>query len=97
VRLFIALWLAVVSIQSTDLLALIAPDSCADAGTGVGGADDPCEGDCARCVCCTRVPTRMPVVTVWDPAPSSAGVPPTLIDLSSNAAPRGILHVPKTR
>jgi len=87
-------WLAAFVGQSTDLLASMIPDDCVEDTRGSG--TDPCPENCARCVCCARVPVFVPQVLAS--APSDAPViadslPPT--DRQTSPAPRGILHVPK--
>ena len=94
VRLFLAVWLAAFAVQSTDLLATVVPDDCVEDTRGSAG--DPCSENCARCVCCARVPVFVPQVSAS--APSDAlviadTIPP--IDHQTSPAPRGILHVPK--
>jgi len=95
VRFFLAVWLAAFAVQSTDLLASIVPDGCVEDTRG--SAADPCSDNCARCVCCARVPVFVPQGSASAPT-DTAGVtdPLPLIDPSTNAVPRGILHVPKT-
>lgn len=94
-RLFLALWLAVFSLQTADLFAILLPDQCVEGTDDVGS--DQCPGNCARCVCCTRspgvaspilVPIRCEIVTI------AAVVPPPV--RSSSAHPHDILHIPKT-
>jgi hypothetical protein len=94
VRLFLTVWLAGFVVQSTDLLASIIPDDCVEETRG--SAFDPCPENCARCVCCARVPVFVPQVHAAAPtaAPGVADLLPP-IDRPMNPAPRGILHVPR--
>ena len=93
-RVFLTLWLAAFAVQTTDLLATVIPDSCVEDTRG--SAADPCPENCARCVCCARLPVFVPHVL----APTAADVlgvddPLPPIERTTNPAPRGILHVPK--
>jgi hypothetical protein len=93
-RLFLAVWLAAFVVQSTDLLASIVPDDCVEDTRG--SSTDPCQQNCARCICCARLPIFVPQVE--ESAPSEVlGVPDPLspVDHVTTPAPRGILHVPK--
>lgn len=94
VRLFLAVWLAAFAVQSTDLLASVLPDDCVEDTRGSG--TDPCSENCARCVCCTRLPVFVPQVLV-SPAREvlvdAEAIP--LIAPATTAHPRGVLHVPK--
>ena len=94
VRLFLAVWLAAFAVQSTDLLATIIPDDCVEDTRG--SATDPCSENCARCVCCARVPVFVPQVLA-SASSDALVVADTLpsIDRQTSPAPRGILHVPK--
>ena len=94
VRLFLALWLAVFALQTTDLLTVVAPDGCAES-TDASVPDD-CRDGCLRCVCCARVP----VFVTQNP------VPVRLARLRArrreraerpvaDPGPRAIYHVPK--
>ena len=94
VRLFLVIWLAAFAVQSTELLAGVVPDDCVEE---TRGAADSCPQNCARCVCCARLPMFVaPVLTQasLDTPASAAILPPT--DFSTSAFPRGVLHVPKT-
>lgn len=94
-RLFLALWLAAFSVQSADLLAAIVPDDCVEETRGSAG--DPCSDDCARCVCCARVPLFVPHVLAPAPAdPLAVADSRQPLDPATSPQPRGILHVPKT-
>jgi len=94
-RLFLALWLAVFALQTTDLLTVVAPDGCIES-TGASTPDD-CRDGCLRCVCCARVPVF--VSQSWVPAAS-----PGFVLAASSArerpladpGPRAIYHVPKS-
>lgn len=95
-RLFLALWLALFAVQTSDLIATVVPDECVESDAGT--ADDACPDDCARCVCCARVPVFVPHV-----AAVAAGEPivprpiPPSSDAATSAEPHGIFHIPKTR
>ena len=94
VRLCLALWLAVFTIQSSDLLMIVAPDSCTEATSG--SPTDPCDDACPRCVCCARVPVFIPAVVpvaVAVNGTDAAAFPP--IEPSSTPSPHRIYHVPK--
>ena len=94
VRLFLAFWLAAFAVQSSDLLAALIPDDCVEDTRG--SAADPCSENCARCVCCARIPVFVPQVL----ASASTAVPVVMdtlppIDRATSPEARGILHVPK--
>ncbi len=96
VRLFLAVWLVAFAVQSTDLPASVVPDGCVEDTRG--SAADPCPEDCARCVCCARLLGFVPHLLAAAPTDAVAdAVPLPPIDPSTNAVPRGILHVPKAR
>jgi hypothetical protein len=93
-RLFLAVWCAAFAIQTTDVLALIAPDACTE--DVQGSAVDPCPEGCPRCLCCARVPTFVPQTTtelIVQPEPFAGAASP--VDPSTTASPHGIYHVPK--
>ena len=94
VRLFVAVWLAAFVAQSTDLLASILPDDCVEDTRG--SATDPCPQNCARCICCARLPIFVPQVVASAPL-AVLGIldPLSPIDRVTSPAPRGVLHVPK--
>jgi hypothetical protein len=94
-RLFLAAWLALFAIQSSDLLAAVVPDDCVEETRG--SAADPCSENCARCVCCARIPVFVPQALVPTPtdALTVADAQPPLAP-STTAAPRGVFQVPKT-
>jgi hypothetical protein len=93
-RLFLVVWLVAFAGQTTGLVASVIPDECVEDTRG--SAADSCPENCARCVCCARLPVFVPQVlasaAVETPAIADL-LPP--IDPSTNALPRGILHVPK--
>jgi hypothetical protein len=96
VRLFLAVWLVAFAAQATDLIATVIPDDCVEDARG--SAADPCPDECARCVCCARVPIFVPPVA----APGGGHVMrtaqiPSPIERPTDPLPRGILHVPKAR
>jgi hypothetical protein len=95
-RWFLAVWLVALSIESTDLLALMAPDECLELA-GDSSATDPCPDVCFRCFCCART-TVMPSLTP-KAAPAPALVTPSLRkagDAERVAHPLDIFHVPKS-
>ena len=93
-RFFLTLWLAAFAIQSADLLAAVAPDECVEDTRG--SSADPCDENCARCVCCARVPVFVPQ-TLTPATATTLAIAVTFqpIDPSTSPEPRGILHVPK--
>jgi hypothetical protein len=94
VRVCIVLWLAVFTIQSADLLTIVAPDSCTEEVQG--SAADPCSDGCARCVCCARVPVFIPRAVPLVAEGEVARPEPVLPgDAPTDPTPRGIFHVPK--
>jgi hypothetical protein len=95
-RLLLALWLALFTVQSSGLVAAVSPDECVE--SSAGAADDVCPDDCARCVCCARVPLFVPHVLA-PPAREQATPLPRVgvTDCPASAEPSGIFHVPKTR
>jgi hypothetical protein len=95
-RIFLALWLALFAVQASDLVAACAPDDCVEQSEEAAG--DNCPDDCARCVCCARVPVFVPHPVDNAPSEARAGLAgPAVIDAVTSAEPRGILHVPRTR
>ena len=94
VRLFLALWLAVFAVQTTELLTVVAPDGCTESS---GGAADACRDGCLRCVCCARVSV---FVTQSPAPPTSPGLAVTLASTRvrsvADPGPRAVFHVPKT-
>lgn len=93
-RLFLALWLAVFAVQTTDLVALVAPDECTER-SGASAPDD-CRDGCLRCVCCARVPvfeahSKLPAGT---PAPTITNAVMRIRPVP-DPGPRAIYHVPK--
>jgi hypothetical protein len=94
-RLFLALWLALFAVQTTDLLAVVAPDTCTEETRGT--ASDPCKDGCPRCLCCARAATFIPAFPRLLAAAVAhfEAVPP--LDPTTTPSPRGIFHVPKAR
>jgi hypothetical protein len=93
--LFLALWLALFSVQSADIVALVAPDDCFDVGQS-DDRQDPCPDFCPRCVCCVRIavsPSFGPRIGI---EPPTIAVVPVVLDSFTNPQPRVIFHVPKT-
>ena len=92
--MFLTVWLAAFAIQSTELLASVVPDSCVE-GTQ-GSPADPCQDNCARCVCCARVPIFILQVNLPTSGilVSAVSFPP--IERSTISFPQTIFHVPKT-
>lgn len=93
-RLFLALWLALFAVQTTELIAVVSPDGCIE--SSAGSPDDACPDACARCICCARV-----AVIILDLAPEGTPVPVTRVrppapsNLVPDPCPRRILHVPR--
>jgi hypothetical protein len=93
-RLFLAVWLALFAVQSSDLVMVLAPDDCVQDTRGT--SSDACGDDCARCVCCHRAPSLIASLTA---APTIARI----VDFAAlpfdtdrpSAEPHRILHVPK--
>jgi hypothetical protein len=95
-RLFLVLWLALFAVQTSDLVAAVAPDGCL-AATG-DPAGDSCPDGCARCICCARVSLFVPHVVPAGFTGTFADIPAhPIVGFASSAEPHGILHVPKTR
>ena len=93
-RLFLALWLAVFAVQSTELLTVVAPDGCVES-TG-GSATDDCRDGCLRCVCCARVAAFVTQSHTPAGAPGLATTPIALrVRPAADPGPRAIYHVPK--
>ena len=94
-RLLLAVWLAAFAVQTTDLVALVAPDECTEKVEGT--ATDPCaDGACTRCVCCARVPAFVPqglLGPVVQRITRVSQLPP--LEPFTAASPQGIFHVPK--
>jgi hypothetical protein len=92
-RVLLSLWLAVFTIQATDLLIAAAPDTCTQE---TRDTSDQCPDACLRCLCCARVAAFVPqlpqpaqrqlVVRTMHAAPLAPSTTPS---------PHGILHVPK--
>lgn len=93
-RFVLAVWLALFAVQSSDIVMVLAPDDCVEDTRGT--SSDACGDDCARCVCCHRVPSLIASLTV---APTITQV----VDFADrpldrhppSAEPNRILHVPK--
>jgi hypothetical protein len=94
VRLFLAIWLAAFAAQATDLVASVIPDDCVEETRG--SSTDPCPDNCARCVCCARLPVFVPQAFAPEPVDTGnvTGLLPPL-EPSTSALPLRILHVPK--
>jgi hypothetical protein len=86
-------WIVAFAVQATDLLTVIAPDTCTEEASGSAG--DPCPQGCARCVCCARVPASVPqdATPVAEQFARTESLPP--LDPATTPSPRGIYHVPK--
>jgi hypothetical protein len=94
VRFLLAIWLAAFAAQTTDLFASVIPDGCVEETRGSAG--DACPENCARCVCCARLPVFVPQLLAPVPADTGGATePPAPLAPSTNAPPLGILHVPK--
>jgi hypothetical protein len=94
-KVFLAVWIALFSMQASELLAAVVPDDCVE---DIRGSDaDPCPDPCPRCVCCARIPLAIAQIPA---APPLAVVAAPLViraaDRVASADPHGILHVPKT-
>lgn len=93
-RLFLALWLALFAVQTSELIAVVSPDGCVESSAGAPG--DACPDACTRCICCARV-----AVVILDISPAGTPVPvtralvPAPSHLAPDPCPRGILHVPR--
>ena len=95
VRVLLALWLAAFSVQTTDLVALVAPDGCTEETRG--SSSDPCDDGCPRCLCCARAAVFIP--QALPPARTDIVARPIVTPSSDSlitAIPRGIFHVPKS-
>jgi hypothetical protein len=94
VRVFLAVWLAAFAIQTTDLLTLVAPDTCTEAIQG--SAQDPCPEGCPRCLCCARVPAFEPQAAGEAPveAVSRASIVPPRLP-ATTPSPHRVFHVPR--
>ena len=92
-RVFLTVWLAAFALQTTDLLATVVPDGCVEDARG--SAADPCPENCARCVCCARLPILIPQIEAptSDVLVSTEALPP--IQRSITSIPHPIFHVPK--
>lgn len=96
VRTLLACWLVLFAVQSTDVLALVAPDGCFEAAEG-GDGDDGCpDQGCTRCLCSARVPAPLTTTITMAFGPPGAMAPPAFLAPATDAAPRRILHVPKS-
>ena len=92
-RIFLAAWLALFAVQTTDLLAIVAPDGCVE---DAGRLGDNCQETCAYCVCCARVPVFVTEVASPVPTGQVAAAEPSLSFIRpASPDPRGIIHVPK--
>lgn len=93
-RFLLVLWLAAFAVQTSEVLAAVAPDQCVE---DTGSASDPCPEQCARCVCCARVPSSIaPVLTIAAIEMPADVVPRAPERQLPSAEPHRILHVPKT-
>jgi hypothetical protein len=94
VRLFLALWLAVFAVQSTELLTVVAPDECTENSSTSAG--DACRDGCLRCICCARVPVFVTQVSTGSAAPAVAVTEAIMRARAvADPTPRAIYHVPK--
>ena len=94
VRLFLALWLAVFAVQTTDLWAIVAPDGCTESTDA--SAPDDCRDGCLRCVCCARVPVFVAQTPVPAASPGFVIADAIVRELPiADPASRTIYHVPK--
>jgi hypothetical protein len=92
-RVFLTVWLAAFAVQTTDLLATVVPDGCVEETRG--SAADPCPENCARCVCCARLPIFIPQIEspASDVPVNPVSLPP--IQRSTISVSQPIFHVPK--
>ena len=96
-RVFLAIWLGVFSVQGADLLTVLAPDDCLELATD-NSTGDPCPDTCARCVCCARVAMSVSAEVMSAPVDRPvAAAALAEFEFPTSAEPHGILHVPKTR
>ena len=93
-RVFLTLWLAAFAVQSTELLASVVPDDCVEDTRGSDG--DPCQENCARCVCCARVPIFILHVELPAAAVLVKTVSLPRLERPTASFPPSIYHVPKT-
>jgi hypothetical protein len=94
-RACLVLWLALFSLQTSDLIAAVAPDGCVEQSES---SSDPCQEGCPRCVCCARLPPCVAQASAdLDSEPAVPVVAPRSIELPPAAEPHGILHVPRPR
>ena len=93
--LFVA-WLAVFTLQTADVFALVLPDGCVEALEGPQ-TSDTCQDNCARCVCCARA-LLTPIVPDTSPADEVHETSALqLVVHVRSAHPLGIFHPPETR
>ena len=92
-RVILTVWLASFAVQTTDLLATVVPDGCVEDTRG--STADPCPENCARCVCCARLPIFIPQIEspASDVLVTAVSLPP--IQRSTISTPQPIFHVPK--
>ena len=97
-RTLVLLIVVLCAVQSTQLIAFIAPDDCLELSSGGNqGEDDDCPTQCARCLCCARRPLPVPEASVH--APDAQMAPSTVpVDLlvQSSGSPQDVFHVPRT-
>ncbi len=93
-RAFLVLWLALFSVQTSGVVAVVAADDCVE--FAVDEHTDTCPDICLRCVCCARM-TVVPSLLA-EPCASAVATaaPPTPVTPRvTTAHPPRILHVPK--
>jgi hypothetical protein len=92
-RVFLAVWLAAFTLQTTEVLAVIAADTCAE--DVLGSVADPCPEGCPRCVCCARISASVPQVmrAFVEHVKPTRPVPP--LAPSTTPRPHKVFHVPK--
>jgi hypothetical protein len=92
--MFLAVWLAAIAVQTSDVLAVIVPDTCTEDVRD--SADDPCPDGCPRCLCCARIPAFIPQMAndaLVHRVTFAKPLPP--LDPPTDPSPHGIYHVPK--
>ena len=85
---------APLQVQDNDGRSItVVPDGCVEDTRG--STADPCPENCARCVCCARLPIFIPQIEspASDVLVTAVSLPP--IQRSTISTPQTIFHVPK--
>jgi hypothetical protein len=96
-RLLATIAIVLCTIQSTQILALVLPDGCAEEASKNGfGGQDECQTGCARCLCCGRRSLPEPASSLAAPdSQRERPHPPADLSRPNTPAIHDVFHVPK--